>query len=225
MPLPLAGLIVPALKVAGTYVATEVVRWGINTAKESFRQATGNVGPVAPSLVRLGAIANLGAGRGGSLIADSAMRGIQLSAANTTQEWTRALVASQQQILQYNGVMRSEQMALEAARIGRDIRRGAATQESFTELARSQELLERARLPFEVAKQNADNKIAAAANLEAAKLLELQIENSRTLKEIRDNLKKEAADPWLNQIALKLAQQAGPPRAAPPQRGKDGGAF
>jgi hypothetical protein len=221
MPLPLAALAGWAIKAGGTYVLTKAVEWGIEKARNVANQAFNNVGPVAPDLVRGAAIAR---GQGRSVV-DSELRGRQLSFSNTVADWTRSLVASQQQIVQYNGVMRSAQMSLEAERIGRDMRKGAATQSSFSELARSQDRLERARLPLEIAKQNADNRIAAAANREAAALLEKQIEMSQTLKEIRDNLKKEAADPWLNQIALQLARQAGPPRVAPAQPGKNGGAF
>ncbi len=221
MPLPLAALAGWAIKAGGTYVAGKVIEWGIDKAKSVVNQSINNVGPVAPDLVRGAAIAR---GQGGAVL-DSELRGRQLSFSNTVADWTRSLVASQQQIVQYNGVMRSAQMSLEAERIGRDMRKGALTQGSYSELARSQDRLERARLPLDIAKQNADNKIAAEANNAAAAALELQIEMSETLKEIRDQLKKEAADPFLNQIALQLARQAGPPRAAPPQRGKNGGAF
>lgn len=225
MPFPLAGLVVPLLKVAGPYIARAGAEWAWEKGKSLIREAAVSKRDSAPATVNARAIEELGLGSGLGLAASSKWRAQQLISADVIQKWTKQLLESQQQITQYNGAMRSAQMVLDANRIGRDIRTGAATQKTFAELARATDRLERAKMPFEIDKQNKDNEIAAAANRAEARSLELEVENNKVLKDIRDNLKKEAADPFLNQIALRLASNAKPPRAAPPQPGKDGRPF
>lgn len=135
----------------------------------------------------------------------------------------KALLDSQQKIVQYNGAMRDASMRLETDRIARDIKTGRMTQESYTDAAKSQNRLENAAQPWEVWFTNLSNQIQSGLSDAASTLIE-DFNGSivgQTILRLGDAAdQKPTQESFLNGLALELAAQNGPKRNAPPQDGR-----
>lgn len=209
---------IPIVAMLGKTLLTAGMSYIASRASNLKQEALGNGGPQAPTSVGL-----LSSLSGFGLKLNLASEGLSKlsSIPNTVSNWSKSLLDSQQQIVQYNGAMRMSSLYLSTQRTARDIKQGQLTSDSYSSLNQSQNRLERANLPFKIAKQNIENKKAAIANNRTAEQLEALAKSSvgKAILKMGDAAdKNNTQEPFLNSIALSLAQKNGSQRAAPAQK-------